>query len=297
MKKNYTLLLALFALFSCSKNEETNPTPQTQIPISISSGVWSKVSDSAYESGDKVGVYITNYNNSAATTLVSSGNHADNVGFTLNNDVWGADKDLYWLDKVTHADFYCYFPYAETISDVTSYGFSVQTDQSSTAGYKASEFLWGKTSDVAPTEDAVAILTDRLMSSIVITLEPGAGYTDEEFAAISKTVVVQNTMPSATINLTTGVATATGSVADIKPLLVDADNDQYRVMVVPQSIASAALVKVTIDEIDFVLNVTKTFEANKQHTCTVTIAKYSGGVNVGIGGWDTDDNDFGGSAE
>ncbi len=297
MKNLYLLLVAFLALSSCSKDDSTTQPnePQTQIPISISSGVWTKVTDTEYESGDKVGIYITNYNNTTATALASTGNHADNVGFTLNNGEWGADSDLYWKDKETNADFYCYFPYADAVSNVTSYSFTVQSNQSSESGYKASEFLWGKTANVAPTEEAVVILTDRLMSCILITLEAGAGYTDEEFAALDKTVVVQNTMPTATINLSTGVATATGSTSDITPQKTD--TDEYRVIVVPQSIAATNLIKVTIEGIDYQLNVTKTFVANTQHPCTVTIAKTSEGVNVGIGGWDTDDTDFGGSAQ
>jgi hypothetical protein len=40
-----------------------------------------------------------------------------------------------------------------------------------------------------------------------------------------------------------------------------------------------------------------TFKANKQHKFTVTLNKVNNGVNVGIGGWETDEEDYGGSAE
>jgi hypothetical protein len=40
-----------------------------------------------------------------------------------------------------------------------------------------------------------------------------------------------------------------------------------------------------------------TFKAGKQHKFTVTLNKSSNGVNIGIGGWTEDEEDYGGDAE
>jgi hypothetical protein len=42
------------------------------------------------------------------------------------------------------------------------------------------------------------------------------------------------------------------------------------------------------------LNKTFTCESGKQYTCTITMTKTQGGINVGIGAWDVVDGDFGG---
>ena len=54
------------------------------------------------------------------------------------------DTPVYWKDETTPADFYCYYPYMQTVSDVTAVPFSVKADQSTLENYKASELLWGK---------------------------------------------------------------------------------------------------------------------------------------------------------
>ena len=46
--------------------------------MNLSCGVSSRVTDTAYEEGDKVGVYVVNYNGNTAGTLSQSGNHVDN---------------------------------------------------------------------------------------------------------------------------------------------------------------------------------------------------------------------------
>lgn len=299
MTRIYFLAMILIALSACSKNEPT-PTPEiepetetTKIPITISNSVWARVTDSAYEQGDKVGIYIVNYDGTTAGTLATSGNHATNMPFTYESSSWTSETELYWKDKETHADFYCYFPYDASQATVSAYSFSVLSDQSTEANYKASELLWGKATDIEPTEYAVPITTNHSMSNIIIKLSAGKGYTDETLAAEVKDVLIMNTQTASTINLADGTVTATGPVADIVPL---DEGTQYRALVVPQTIDNKPLVKITINGIEYILTASETFVGNKQHTCTITIDMTSGGVNVGIGGWETDDTDFGGTA-
>jgi hypothetical protein len=160
--------------------------------------------------------------------------------------------------------------------------------------YKASEFLWGKVADIAPTEEAVNITTNHTFSNMVVILKPGDGFTEEKFAAATKSVKICGVKPNATINLATGVATATGNKTNVTPYF---ENGQYRALIVPQTTEDGALVVVTVDGVDYTLSRSMTFKANKQHKFTVTLNKVNNGVNVGIGGWETDEEDYGGSAE
>ena len=87
--KRILLAAAVMLIASCSKNsntgDEPSPVKPTQIPINVSMGVWTRATDTAYESGDKVGIYVVNYNGSAAGTLQSSGNHVDNMRFSYKS--------------------------------------------------------------------------------------------------------------------------------------------------------------------------------------------------------------------
>ena len=275
---------------SCTKKPVNNPEePQVRIPINISMGVWTKVTDVAYEKGDQTGIYVVNNTESGESgTLVSSGNYVDNMRFTYA-EYWIPDTEIYWADKTTKADFYCYFPYG-TPTDVTAYPFSVQADQSALESYKASEFLWGKATGVSPTDEAVPIITNRSMSNMLIYLQPGNGFTEETFAAASKSVRICNVKTDATID-----ATATGSNTEVVPYN---EGGYYRALIVPQTVADGLnLITVTVDGMDYSFAKGFTFEPNVQHKFTITVNKSSGGVDISIGGWEPDDEDHGGSAE
>ena len=289
MKKLFTLVALATALVSCDNITIEAPQPEEQkIPISISTTL-TRATDSAFEQGDKVGIFVVNEPNS----LVASGNHADNTGFTYAGATWNPDTPIYWLDQTTKADFYCYYPYAENVS-TTAHSFATKADQSTWENYKASEFLWGKTSGIAPTEEAVNITTNHTFSNALVILKPGDGFTEESLAAATKSVKICGIKTNATINLTTGVATANGNATEVTPYL---ENGQYRALIVPQTTAEGALIVVTVDGVDYTLSRSMTFKANKQHKFTVTLNKVSNGVNVGIGGWETDEEDYGGDAE
>ena len=297
MKKLFLFALVAMMLCSCSKsgNNEKIPLPvkPTEIPINVSMGVWTRATDTSYESGDKVGIYVINYDGSTAGTLQSSGNHVDNMRFSYTTK-WTPDTEIYWKDQTTKADFYCYYPYGSP-ADISAYAFTTKADQSKLADYKASEFLWGKATGITPTANAVPIITNRSMCNMLIYVVAGEGFTAETLAAANKSVKISSVKTSATVDLRTGVATATGSAAEVIPYN---EGEYYRALIVPQTVADGSnLITVTVDGVDYTLAKGFTFKANTQHKFTVTVNKSSGGVDIGIGDWEIDDTDNGGAAE
>ena len=293
MRKLLTLAAVAALMFSCSENPTPEPEPAptpTPTPekwaINISTSI-TRATDTSFENGDKVGIYVVNQPNA----LKTSGNHADNIGFTYSGS-WSAATPIYWKDETTKADFYCYYPYASSISNVEAYSFAVKTDQSSVANYKASDFLWGKTTGVAPTKDAVGITVKQAMSNVIVKLIAGNGYTAEDIASAS--VAICGLKTNSTINLASGVVTATGDVAEITPMV---ESDYRRALVVPQSVSNADLIKVTIGDKVYTLNQSIEFKSGTQHTCTLTVERTNQGINIGIDGWETEDDDFGGTVE
>ena len=294
----FTSLAGCMMLAGCSKSDDnteltpdtpTPPTETTKIPINVATGLWTRVTDTAFEQNDKVGIYVVNYNGEAAGTLGNSGNHVNNMRFTYTNN-WTPDTPIYWKDQTTKADFYCYYPYSSTVADVTAIPFSVQTDQSSEKNYKASEFLWGKREKVAPTTNPVELTVSHAMSNLIIKLQPGQGYTNGDMERAS--VTIKGLKTNATINLATGVVTATGETANIVP---KKESDNLRALVVPQNISNTKLIEVVIDGYTYSLTQSLTFESHKQHTCTLTVNRTNGGINIGVSGWETDDKDHGGT--
>lgn len=306
MKTNpYKLLLFCLVTSvwsSCSSGSDREdpipPTPEppitTQIPISLNCGIsaTTRATDTGYDSGDKLGLYVVNYNGETAGTLQPSGNHADNVCFTYNG-TWTPASTIYWKDDTTPADFYCYYPYSAS-ANITEHTFSVKEDQSTLAAYKASEFLYGKAVKIAPTEQAVNIMTRHLFSCAVIKVAAGNGFTEESLAAASVSVRLNGCKTGAVINLKEGTVSATGEAASIQPLK---EENQYKALIVPQTAQADNFITVTVDGRDYNLKKEFTFVGGKRHSFTVTVSKTSNGINVGIDGWEDDGKDNGGKAE
>lgn len=293
------------ALCACSSGSDDGgqdipekPTPTGKLPITISTSVSgveeSRVTDYAFEAGDEAGLYVANRrSDGSAAPLQAQGNHVDNMRFTYNG-TWTPASPIYWLDNETHADFYLYYPYKASVADVAAVPFTVAADQSTESAYKSGDVVIGSALNIAPTESAVAIKAKHVMSQMYITLEPGNGFTAESLAAANVSVKINGIKTAATVNLSTAAVTATGNAATITPLHQD---NAYRALIVPQTVAEGNLITVTADGRDFNLNKAFTFVSGKRHRFTVTLSKTSSGVNVTIDQWDDDGTDNGGVAE
>lgn len=299
--KNYFLMIVTISacLCSCSKQndgdtpDDPTPQPSVRMPINLSLGITTRATDASFETGDRVGIYVVNYENGQPGVLKNQGNHVDNMLFTFNGR-WAAQTEIYWRDQDTHADFYAYYPYQDGISSVSALPFSIEADQSTKAHYTASDFLWGKKTNQAPTADPVNIQTRHLMSSAVVKLAPGDGFTAESLLQSNPVVTINGVKPNAAINLTNGTVSVSGQPTAITPLKQD---DEYRALIVPQTVEATNFIDVNIDGRDYLLNKSFTFEGGKRHMFTVTVTKSSSGINVGITQWETDDQDNGGIAE
>lgn len=309
-KNIFTLIFAAAALCACSSGDDgspatppptepTDPTPQAKLPINISTSLvqlsGTRVTDYAFEAGDKIGLYVVNRTaESTAQPLKPTGNHVDNMAFTYSG-TWTPATPIYWLDDKTHADFYLYYPYRADMNNVESMAVSLKADQSTEEAYKASDFLVGSATDVAPTEQAVSIASRHLMSQMLITLVPGNGFTDETLAAADVSVKINAAMTNATVSLASATVSPTGATSSITPLKTGDFN--YKALVVPQEINAGNLITVTVDGRDFNLPRTISLESGHLYRCTVTLSKTSNGINVSIDRWQDDGVDYGGTAE
>lgn len=213
-----------------------------------------KVTTDGFCTGDEVGVYMVNYNGEAPGTLKVEDNQADNVRFSYNeNGDWVSDYDIFYKDNDTKVDFYGYYPYSDP-SSIEAYQFEVAKDQSKAAehgqmaAYEASDFLWAKTSKVTPTASKVILTFRHRMSSARVRFSQGTGWTDAaEYAAVTKEVLVTNTVRKSTIDLSTGVVTPEGE-APLTGIIPMNDNGEFRAIVVPQTVAAGkTLLTLTID--------------------------------------------------
>lgn len=292
-------LLAVVAVSCSSKDSlESEPVPEpepeapSKIPINLLLGI-TKVTENAFDANDKVGVYVVNYNDSIPGTLSNGNNHVSNAQFTYNGSRWTAGSNLYWKDETTHADFYVYHPYSATVNSVNAHKIILYADQSIEQNYKGCDVLWGKASNISPTSEAVNIQTKHIMSAAVITLAPGAGFAQNDLGSDSVRVKINHVKTEANIDLATGTISVAGTAQSITPLY---KSGKYHAFIVPQTISAANFITVTVNGVDYNLNKEFTFKAGERHSFTVKLNKLSDGINIGITGWDEDEEDNGGTA-
>ena len=296
MKKIMVLAAAAAFMASCQSvtvepvEPEQNPAEEL-LPMNISLDVATKVTDYEYEYDDKVGLYVVNQPNS----LSSFDNHYNNMELTYQYS-WNPSQNMYWYDKITPADFYCYYPYASYVDDVFTMPFAVSTDQRDLNALKDSDFAWGKASGIYPTKDPISIITNHIMSSIKVYLEPGDGFTQESLQSADINVSLRGIRNNAYINLEWGSVSPTG---DCVEMYLYHDSDCFRGIVVPQYAYEyeGFMIVVNVNGSEYKLKKDFEFQSGRRHRFTVRVNKTGNGVNVGIGGWDEDEGDNGGTAE
>jgi len=299
-----------FFLLACSSgaengvdDEPTPPQPEkptVRIPIGIITYI-TRVTETAFESGDRVGLYVVNRNGDGShNDLKPSGNYVDNMRYTYSYNTWTPDETVYWKDDKTCADFYLYYPYQAAHVNENPMVFKVEADQSNVNSYKNSDVIIGSTLNVAPSQTTVYIASKHVMSRVVIALKPGEGFTDASLAASDVKVTLNIPAVSANIDLATGevepIMNYDGESLTMTPMTPYKDGNVYRVIVVPQEVAQTNLIKVNVGGSDFLFSKDFNFESGKSYTFNVTITKESSGLNATITGWDSDGVDYGGTA-
>lgn len=302
----WTLCWALALLInSCSSTDNPEipePTPEPepqQMPINLHCNIANtitKATDNAFEAGDRIGLYVVNYNGNIADNLQSTGNHVDNMAFTYNNQAWTPQSTIYWKDETTPADFYAYYPYSTAVTNVAAYAVEVKADQHKEADYKSSDFLWGKTDKVQPTESAVDITLSHLFSCAIVELVAGNGFTDADLAASDVLVQLNNAHCQATVNLSDGVVTPSSDTGSIS--FLHTGGNEFKALIIPQTIpTSSNFITVTIDGTTYNMEKDFTFIGSHRYRFTLTVRKTSNGINVDINDWVDDDVNHGGIAE
>lgn len=305
----YLLAAGAMLLTGCSDDffgdkTEQHDSNRIQLSSDIDQLAVTRVNDNGFCNGDVMGVYIVDYEGNKPGTLKVNGNRGDNVRHTFDepNYKWNSAYDLFWKDKHTHIDVYGYYPFANPES-IEDYQFEVQKDQSKATengemgGYEASDFLWGKVSDVAPTTSVIRLPMAHRMSNARVTLIQGSGFAEGEWANLEKIVLTANVARKASINLSTGDI-KTACAVENTMTIPSRTNDEWRTIVVPQTVAAGTtLFSITIGGVPykFTKNEALTYVAGKMMNFGIKVDKQTGSgaykltlVSESITPWEND---------
>ena len=258
MKKFFAIATGLLILAACSKEPQSQvtPTPGTApefTPTAIRiAPVMTKVTETAFENGDAIGLTVTR----GADGAVAPSAWASNKKLTFNGLEF--TSDLLWYPEGTdEATLAAYYPY---IAEGVPATFTVATDQAD--GIQDSDFIAAVKTGVLPTANAVTMPFKHKLSRLVVAITNNAGYTIEG-------LTLKGIIPTAALAEDfTATVSPDDQPADITAFKVD--ETTYTAIVPPQTVAITAEVSAAGKALSQKL-AESTLAAGKKYTINVIV--------------------------
>lgn len=269
------LITSSFCTFSCQKHlADTTPAPMN-IRFIHPSAV-TKATETAFESGDKIGLYVVE----TPAALQISGNYVNNLQATYNSTNWISESSLVWPSTTATCDLYAYYPYMEPTS-ITATPYAILEDQS--AGYGACDFLWGKVAGQAYTTEAIPLTFKHQLSKVTLKLVKGGSYVGD--LPTTAVFYIHSTVPAATVNFTTGSVTKDPYASAKTITCHKVSDDTYEAVVIPQRISSRSpLFEMVANGVSYLVEGTFNFKPGINHTFSVTLNTSTESIRIEIGG-------------
>lgn len=284
--KQIILTLATVSLIfgGCSKSETEISNPREML-FTATYPTATRATGAAFEAGDAMGVYVTQYNGETPVPLQISGNYANNAKTVFDGSTWKSSPAIYWEEG--RFDVYAYYPYANP-SSVDAYPFTVALDQSAIkdgealSGYEASDFLWAKATGITRMATVPLTFTHK-MSKLVVNLVKGEEYSGEIPA--DAVVRIHNTVPAATIDIASGTVTKNGYESARSITARKLSDGVYAAIIVPQRLdTKRPLVEILSKGVSYLIESSFVFKAGTQHTINVMLNNNPDQVKIEIGG-------------
>lgn len=306
MKKKYLLFAATaLTLAACSNDENLNDGP---VPIRLSSGIEvqevtraaTDIQGNAFGAGESVDVFIREdvpTGQTATTKYEFPLTYTTGTGGAMNPP---AGKQPYFPTSGNGVNIYAYYPVdvVRYIEDTETVEFTVKSDQSTDADYKASDLMFAEAANVSRTANAVPLTFTHRLSKVTIILEAGAGL--EEADLVGAKVELLDVKPEVTITtITCSISAAEGDPTNITVFTSAEGALSGSAIVVPQELP-ARFVRVTLDDGGVLVgtlsgNVRPNLESGNAYTYTITANLTGLDITASITPWN--ERNYEGSAE
>ena len=286
MKRYIAMISFALIAIGCENIDNIPVVEDGVMQINVLHPSATRATETAFESGDKIGLYATEYNGDVASPLQISGNWANNVATTYNGVTWTPVKKIFWSEN--KMDVYGYYPYM-TPTSIDEHLWSVQLDQSTPetedalSGYEASDFLWGKATGVSQTDGNVQLEFKHRCSKLVVKLVKGKDYSG--VLPTESELYIHSTVPTATIDFTNGAVTKYiyGDMETIKARRVD--DETFEAIIIPQRMETRRpFLEYIANGVSYLYESTFVFKAGKQHTLELTINSNPDQIEIEVGG-------------
>ena len=271
---HFILAVAAVAFSACTHMEnpieEIIPEEPTEIkvPVSLSYSTVDVVASKAaqdlnegtFTSGESVKVRISN---------TGAGEWTD-YAFTTGDAgaMTAPDPGPYYPAGAQNIDIVAYYPASAGTS------FTVASDQTADADYKASDLMFASVTNQAKQAEAVNLAFSHKMAKLCVNITPGQGVTS------INSLCVLNVKPTVSFDQGTGAVGA----ADGEAVSIAMSNNGAAI--IPAQTISGGLLSIVTDKGTATYSVAdKVFEAGKLYTINITVNLRAVGTTTAITGW------------
>ena len=288
MRLNRTILAAALLIIGCNKVDVPVQTVEDGAMHFNVSHPATKASETSFEMGDKIGVYVTAYENGVALPLELGGNFKNNIPVTFDGTEWTATPTIYWDENISQYDVFAYYPFSHPES-VDEMPFSVALDQrvpksaNALSAYEASDFLYARNRGVTAADGDVDLLFKHNMSKFSVNLIKGDDY--EGDIPEDLTIYIHSTVTDCLIDLSTGDVVKDPYAPTNTVIAKRIDNDTYSAIIVPQMITNKKpLVEIIFKDVSYMVESKFQFKSGTHHILNIKMNSNPDKVKIEIGG-------------
>lgn len=275
----FTIALAGWGLMGCSSDEMKDGQEGQQTPITFVSNVSTmrsanvNLQKTQLAEGVKVGVFVRD-----ADGFISGGNNAQ---LTASGAGGFTGSPIYFPEDGASVNVLAYAPYQSGWSDQVDVAatFTVAANQSTDAGYLASDLLHGvptaTTNSFTKETPVVALNFQHKLSKLSVKFKTSE---DTDVDLKGATINIVNTLPSATLKVSDGtLGAATGTATAIKAVTFASDATEFlaSAVIIPQKVAAGSFIQVVLTNgkmLNARLNTEATFASGKAYVYSVNIS-------------------------
>lgn len=285
---------SVFMIYSCvnsiGEEKETNVVVSGDIPIKISAKT---LHSQIYQKDCKeaIGLYVL-----LSTATLDQERFIDNRRYECTASGFTADKEAYYPADKSKCDFISYYPYQEAgiAKGKQSIDITVRTDQSTTEGYNASDFMTAHVNYVSSAKKSVELSYVHQLCQLSIRIKGNNGYDINLLKKSNPSVRVNGTYTEATYDFDSKEFSSPGNRQGIVP------NGEWKVdnsvltgkksLLIPQTItAESEILTLSVDSKRYECRLTENYELRSGAACELTLL-YD--PIVGISGITADINEW-----
>ncbi len=222
----FALALLAGAMVSC-RSEDSPMTHNDKVAVQFTGGITvnTRAAGVAWADGDKIGIFMTGADQTLSTDAIKEG--VDNVCYQSNGSIAfspisGGKTVFFPIDG--DVDFYSYYPQT-TVND-----YKAALDVTDQTKQEAIDFMYAKTTGCNKATPQVELKFFHKLSNLVLDVQPGNGFTQEDLEKMTVKVKGQNT--KATFNLVDGTISSEENPADIMMKTTEAGK-HYEAILLP----------------------------------------------------------------